>query len=503
MKMKILLIYPKTPDTFWSFKYALKFISKKASHPPLGLLTVAAILPETWEKRFVDMSAGEKLKNEDILWSDYIFVSAMIIQEKAVKDLILRCKSMGKKVVAGGPLFTLEPEKFPEVDHLLIGEAEVMLPEFVEDVNKGIPRRVYQSSKRANMQEAVTPSFHLIKNKLRKYATMSLQFSRGCPHNCDFCNIRALLGSQYRVKTVPQVIKELDAIYYLGWRGGVFFVDDNFIGNRGLLKETVLPAIEAWMIKKKYPFTFITQVSINLSEDQELMDAMARSGFDTVFIGIETPVESSLQECNKIKNQNKDLISEVWKIQASGLEVQAGFIVGFDNDPRDIFTRMTEFIQKSGIITAMVGVLNAPKGTALYERLASAGRITGEMTGDNTDISTNIVPLMGIDSLKKGYMNILKDIYSPALFYERLKKFLENYKPYLVKRHSLRPTRILAGLRSVYRLGIFGQERFQYWRMIFWCLTTRPNLFPLAVTSAIYGYHFRRTFAEHFRNPDL
>lgn len=493
------MIYPKTPDTFWSFKYALKFISKKASLPPLGLMTVAALLPRHWQIKLVDENV-EKLKDKDVLWADYVFVSAMIIQEQSARKIISRCKNLGRKVVAGGPLFTLEPEKFLDVDHLLVGEAEVIMPNFIEDVLTGSARHIYKKNGAwADLKNTIVPRFDLIKRNRRKYATMSLQFSRGCPFDCEFCNISALLGKVYRTKNSAQILLELDEIYASGWRGAVFFVDDNLIGNKSKLKREILPAIEKWMVKRNYPFTFITQASIDLAEDRELMRAMARAGFDAVFIGIETPIAESLVECNKKKNQQINLVEAVKLIQQNGIEVQAGFIVGFDNDPQDVFDRMIAFIQESGIVTAMVGMLNAPKGTKLYERLMKEKRIVADTTGDNTDLSTNIIPILGLEQLRTGYIKILKTIYSPEYLYDRLKIFLKNFNPHVVKSHDLRPTRILAGFRSTYWLGFFGRERMEYWRLFFWTLYRRPKLFAKAITLAIYGHHFGKTFRNHIR----
>lgn len=495
--MKILLVYPKYPDTFWSFKYALKFISKKASLPPLGLLTIAAMLPLEWEKRLVDMNV-ERLKDKDLLWADYIFISAMSIQKESVKTIFSRCKALGVKVVAGGPLFTATHEEFEgEVEHLVLNEAELTLPLFLNDLKNGQARHIYTSNQWADIKTTPIPLWGLV--DMKKYASMNIQYSRGCPFDCEFCNITVLYGRIPRTKSKEQVLAELECLHALGWKGGVFFVDDNFIGNRAKLKKEVLPAIIDWMERKNHPFALSTEASINLSDDEELMRMMVQAGFDTVFIGIESPHEESLTECSKVQNKNRDLKSCVKKIQKHGLEVQAGFIVGFDNDPSSIFDRLIAFIQESGIATAMVGLLNAPHGTKLYQRLKKESRLLNAATGDNTDFSINFKPKMSHEKLISGYRKVVHTIYSPKHYYARVKKFLKDYKPMQKKIFRLRLSHLKAGLKSVFRLGIVGRERFYYWRLFFWSLFHRPRLFPLAITFTIYGFHFRKIFKHNYK----
>jgi len=410
--MKILLVYPKNPDTFWSFKYALKFIFKKASNPPLGLLTVAAMLPEEWEKKFVDMNVNI-LSDKDIKWADFVFVSAMIVQKESITEIITRCKKTGVKIVAGGPLFTTGYEDFKGVDHFVLNEAEVTLPLFLEDLQNGCANHVYTSNQWADIKKTPLPLWKLV--NMKQYVTMNIQYSRGCPFNCEFCDITLLYGRIPRTKDKDQVIKELDNLYSQGWRNAVFFVDDNFIGNKRKLKEDVLPAIIEWMKEKKHPFSFITQASIELSDDEELMQLMVQAGFDTVFIGIETPNEKSLAECSKVQNKNRDLIGCVKKVQGFGLQVQGGFIVGFDNDPLSIFETQIKFIQKSGIVTAMVGLLHALPSTKLYCRLDKEKRLLKGASGNNTDFSINFIPKMNYEVLIDGYRKILNTVYSPTL----------------------------------------------------------------------------------------
>jgi len=492
--MKILLVCPEYPDTFWSFKYALKFIFKKAVNPPLGLLTVAAMLPEEWEKKLVDMNVMT-LNDKDLKWADFVFISAISIQKESAQKLITRCKEAGVKIVAGGPLFTTKYEEFDGVTHFVLNEAEITLPLFLEDLRNGCAKYIYTSDQWADLKETPIPSWDLV--NMKKYATMNIQYSRGCPFNCEFCDITLLYGRIPRTKSKDQVVAELESLYLQGWRGGVFLVDDNFIGNKRKLKKEILPAIAKWMGWRKYVFSFATQTSIDLSDDEELMQLMVEAGFDTVFVGIETPNEESLAECNKFQNKNRDLIACVKKIQRFGLQVQGGFIVGFDNDTPSIFQRQISFIQKSGIVTAMVGLLNAPAGTRLYHRLKKENRLLKAISGDNTDCSINFIPKMDYQILIDGYKKILSTIYSPRCYYERVKEFLKEYKPLQKRIFQFRLKYFGTLLKSILLLGIIGKERFYYWKLIFWSLLRHPRLFPLAVTFAIYGFNFRKTFGNY------
>lgn len=489
--MKILLIYPEYPDTFWSFKHALNMILKKASLPPLGLMTVSAMLPPGWEKKLVDMNVTP-LKDTDIEWADFVFVSAMIVQRESAHEIIKRCHTLGKKVVAGGPLVTTEREEFDEVDHLVLDEAEVTLPLFLADVEKGNPRHIYTSPERPDISKIPIPDWSLI--KMNKYSAMNIQYSRGCPFDCEFCDIIILNGHKPRTKTKEQVVSELDSLYKHGWRGSVFIVDDNFIGNKKKLKTEILPAITAWRDSKRQPPSLFTEASINLADDEELMLMMVKAGFDRVFIGIETPYEDSLVECNKSQNKNRDLVAAVKKIQNFGMEVQGGFIVGFDNDPATIFRRQIEFIQKSGIVTAMVGLLNAPRGTKLYERLKKENRLVkGAFTGDNTDASLNFIPKMKKETLIEGYHHILNSIYAPKPYYERISTFLKEFRPhYQIRGYQLKWSHVVGLFKSMWILGVADKGRRHFWKFILSVLVRRPKLFPLSLILSAYGFHFRK-----------
>ncbi|MCB0104014.1 MAG: DUF4070 domain-containing protein [Anaerolineales bacterium] len=490
--MNILLVYPEFPDTFWSFKHALKFVRKKAGAPPLGLLTVAAMLLPEWNKRLIDLNVTD-IKDNDLKWADYVFISAMVVQRESVRTVLKRCKAAGVKVVAGGPLFTMEHEQFPDVDYFVLNEAEETLKPFLLDLAQGQARRVYSSEEFPDIRQTPVPLWELA--NLKHYDTISIQFSRGCPFNCDFCNITTLLGHYPRTKTATQIIAELDGLYALGWRKSIFFVDDNFIGNKKHIKTKVLPVLIEWR-KDKIGMPFSTEASINLADDPELMRLMTQAGFDTVFVGIETPNEDSLTECSKSQNKNRDLVESVKRLQRAGFQVQGGFIVGFDHDTPSIFQQQIDFIQRSGIVTAMVGLLQAPLGTRLYERMKKEGRLVDQFSGDNVDGSTNIIPRMGIEPLKDGYRKILSHIYTPKYYYERIRTFLREYQPPKI-RIQFEPQYVLALWRSIYQLGIRGAERVHYWRLFFWTLFRRPRLFPLAITFAIYGFHFRQVIELH------
>jgi radical SAM superfamily enzyme YgiQ (UPF0313 family) len=409
--LNILLVCPRYPDTFWSFKYALKFISKRAAFPPLGLLTVASALPPKWKKKLIDMNT-DSLKDADIAWADYVFLGAMGVQQQSVREVITRCNQLCVKIVAGGPLFATNYEEFEGVDHFVLGEAETVAASLVTDLQRGGAQHIYRSEERPDIKKSPGPAWDLI--DIKKYVTLSIQYSRGCPFDCDFCNIVLLNGHVPRTKGTRQLVGEMEAIYRMGWRNSVFIVDDNFIGNKKKLKAEILPAIIDWMKERNYPFTLFTQASIGLSDDEELMRLMVGAGFNRVFIGIETPNEDGLAECGKHQNANRDLAASVRKLQNHGLEVQGGFIVGFDSDPHDIFEKQINFIQQTGIVTAMVGLLNAPRGTRLYQRLKKENRLLGEPSGDNTDFSVNFTPRMGHEALISGYRRILTVIYSPA-----------------------------------------------------------------------------------------
>jgi radical SAM superfamily enzyme YgiQ (UPF0313 family) len=447
--VKILLVYPQIPETFWSFKHALKFVSKKVAFPPLGLLTVAAMLPDAWEKKLVDMNAAT-LSDKDLSWADYVFISAMAVQQDSAKEVINRCKKFETKIVAGGPLFSAGYEEFgfDDIDHLILSEAEDILPLFIEDLEKGCAKQIYASEERPNITKTPVPLWSLIDKK--KYHSMSIQYSRGCPFNCEFCDIVIMNGHIPRTKDKDQIITELEALYNGGWRDGVFFVDDNFIGNKRKLKSEILPAMAEWMEEKKHPFSLFTEASINLADDEGLMRSMSEAGFETVFVGIESPNEESLIECNKLPN----------------------------------------------------GVLMAPPGTRLYKRLKNENRLLPGGSGDNTDGSTNFVPKMGYERLANGYKHVLDTIYSPKPYYERIKTFLREYNPRTMRKSNMSPRHILALIRCMWVVGVREKGRMHYWKFFAWTLLKKPKSFALSITFAVQGFHFRKV-AEKIQAPQI
>lgn len=486
--MKILMIYPQYPVTFWSFKYVLKIISKKAAYPPLGLLTVAGMLPENWDIRLVDLNI-DKLGTKDLEWADYVMISAMRIQKESVLEILNTCRRMGKKTVAGGPLFNSTPDEYlPLVDHLILNEAEYTLPPFLSDLEKGTAKKVYRCDDFPELTLTPIPRWDLI--DISKYASLMIQCSRGCPFNCEFCDITAMYGHKPRLKGVEQIIRELDTLYEMGWRDIVFLVDDNFIGNKHRIKK-MLPEIIHWMKAHDYPFEFLTEASINLADDDELIELMVEAGFDTVFIGLETPSEEGLKECCKNQNCNRDLTGAIKKLQAAGLQVLGGYIVGFDSDDEGIFSRQIKFIQESGVVTAMVNVLDALPNTKLWHRLKAESRLNLDSSASHIQSSLNFIPKMNKEELIEGYRKIVRTIYSPRYFYQRVCRFLEIYQPR--KKKKIQKYGIKALLKSIIYIGILGNgiSQWYYWKMLFKSVIFYRRSFAEAMTCMVVGRHFR------------
>ena len=487
--MKILLVYPETPSTFWSFRNAVKFISRKSGEPPLGLLTVAALLPADWSKKLVDTNVSP-LTDEQILWADYVFLTGMNIHKTSFRKIVKRCNELERPVVAGGPMVTTDHQEFMGVDHFILNEAEITLPQFLADLAAEHPKAVYTTQEFPDIGGTPIPQWELLDQN--KYASMSIQYSRGCPYDCEFCSITVLNGHNPRVKTSSQFLAELDVLYGLGWRGSVFIVDDNFIGNRIKLKRELLPALIDWQEGHGHPFFFGTEASINLADDQDLMHLMAQAGFNHVFVGIETPNSDSLIECGKKLNQKRDLISAVQKLHRSGMRVSGGFIIGFDNDPDTIFEQQINFIRRSGIVIAMVGLLNAPTGTRLFKRLKEENRLLNSFHGDNMDGAMNFVPKMKYQDLIAGYKRVLESIYSQKEYYLRMKTFLQEYQSPFKRSFRLTWRDIKALFKSLWILGVLEKGKRYYWKLFFLGLFRYPRQFPLAITMAIYGFHFRK-----------
>jgi len=488
--MKILLIYPEFPVTYWSFKHVLKLISKRATEPPLGLITVSSMLPEKWEKRLVDMNI-RKLRDRDLLWADMVFISGMSVQRASFEAAVLRCNALGVKVVAGGPMVTGRHEDFSGIDHFVLNEAEITLPQFLDDLAEGKAGKVYSATGFADVETTPAPDWSLL--EMKHYVTMDLQYSRGCPFNCDFCNITALFGHRPRMKSASRFIAELDSLHSAGWRGSVFIVDDNFIGNKRILKTELLPALISWQKEHSFPFSFNTEVSINLADDEELMDGMSAAGFDSCFVGIETPEDIGLDECGKMQNRGRDMVASVKILQRKGFKVAGGFIVGFDSDNDTIFEKQYNFIQKSGIVSAMVGLLNAPYGTPLYKRLDKENRIIKGISGDNTDGSLNFVSRMDSDFLRFGYRKLVQKIYSPGTYFDRIKTFLSEYRMPQVRLNSDWRSDFKTAVKVILRLGFFqSRGKWYFWKLLGHTMMNCPEKITIALTMAVYGLHFRK-----------
>jgi radical SAM superfamily enzyme YgiQ (UPF0313 family) len=502
--MNALLIYPEFPDTYWSFKHALKFLGKRAAQPPLGLMTIAALLPKAWKKRLVDVNV-ERLLDRDLAWADVALISAMHIQHPSLAAIVERCRARGLRTVVGGPIASSISAAELKVDHVVIGEAESLIAGLALDLEQGTARPVYKADERPAMESSPLPGLSLI--KMNRYSTMAVQASRGCPFNCEFCDIIEIYGRRPRVKTVAQVLAELDQLYAAGWREAVFIVDDNFIGNKARAKE-LCTALARWRGQYKTSFDFITEASLNLADDPELMQLMKDAGFASVFLGIETPDESALIACNKTQNTRRSLLDSVALIQSYGMQVMGGFILGFDTDRDDIFDRMVEFIQKSGIPIAMVGLLQAMPGTQLFRRLWKEGRIVDAGHGDNTDDKLNFLPNMDAARLVEGYRSVLKRIYSSAAYYERVKLYLNRTQSRTGERTTRQQWLTVANARafvtSIVRQGVFGKQRWSYWKFLLTVATSYRHCIGAAMTLAVMGYHFQvmtRRLSEAASSP--
>ncbi|MHC4910432.1 MAG: B12-binding domain-containing radical SAM protein [Planctomycetota bacterium] len=485
--MNILLVAPATPDTFWSFRHIMPMLRRKSAFPPLGLLTVAAMLPSDWSLRLVDMDVTT-LEDADIEWADWVMLSGMIIHTDASHDVAARCAALRTPVIAGGPLFTTGHEQFPEIPHFVIGEAEGVISDLVSDMTRGTVRARYEAPGKPDLASTPIPRWDLV--SFKDYVTAPVQFSRGCPFDCEFCDIPAMYGRTPRVKTPQQVIGELDVLIDAGWRESVFVVDDNFIGHKARAK-SLLRALIAWRTGRADGVPFLTEVSLNLVDDEELLRLMVDAGFKKVFVGIETPLADSLAECGKVQNTDRDLAAAVRKMQRAGLEVMGGFIIGFDNDQPNIFERQWTFIQETGIVTAMVGLLNALPKTRLFTRLSAEGRILQRTTGNNLEAALNFASRLDRDVLVDGYRSLVNRLYAPRAYYRRISTFLREYRP---SGPRTRPTHgdVSTFAKSLWVLGVRSRGRRAYWCFLLRSLLLRPRTFSEAMSLAILGHHFRK-----------
>jgi len=488
-KPLMLLVYPEVPDTYWSYKHALSFVGKKALMPPLGLATIAAMIPDHYEIRIVDLNV-ERLSDRVLKQASLVLLSAMIVQAKSFARLVKRCNRMGVAVAAGGPFVTSCADTINGLDYRILGEAEEVFPRFISDFDAGRAESTYRAEKRPDLCEVPIPRFDLVKMKL--YDALPIQFSRGCPFDCEFCDIVSLFGHRVRTKSAEQFIAELDAAYAMGFRGSLFVVDDNFIGNRRAVKH-LLRSLVSWQIAHGRPFSFCTEASIDLAGDDELLDLLTAAGFNMVFVGLETPEPESLVAAGKLQNLRRDVLESVRRIQSRGIEVTGGFIIGFDSDTAEIFDLQIDFIRRLAIPTAMVGLLTALPRTKLYDRLESAGRILHRASGNNThDGALNFVPRLPARVLVDGYERVLKTIYSPAEYFERCLGVLDRF-PAKQETRQLKPRitgREILGLLMSLARQVFSSYGIRYLRYLILAFRRRPDLAVRIITMAIQGHHY-------------
>jgi radical SAM superfamily enzyme YgiQ (UPF0313 family) len=480
------MVYPKIPTTYWSFDHALPFIGKKSSLPPLGLMTVAAMLPSKYEVRLIDLNVTT-LKAGDIEDADIVFISAMIVQKQSFEEIIGLCGEYNRPVVAGGPYPISSYHEIDGVDFFVLDEAELTLPNFLADLEAGHPQKLYRDPGKPDITNTPVPRFDLI--DVAAYESMPLQYSRGCPYKCEFCDIIEMFGRVQRTKTPEQFLRELDAVRESGFRGNVFIVDDNFIGNHRKVKE-LLGSVVTWQKQHNFPFAFFTEASIDLAQDDELLDLMVEAAFRMVFVGIETPDEDTLAHTQKRQNLKSPILESVEKIQGRGIEVTGGFILGFDTDAPDIFDRQISFIQQAGIPIAMVGLLNALPNTQLWQRLEQEGRLKRSTTGNNTHtLDMNFVPRMPESHLIDGYKRVLSELYSPKRYFERCLTLLQRLSLRTRSVQTISWIEIKALLLSLLKQG-FSSYSLQYWRYLLNVILIRPGLFSDAMALAIKGFHF-------------
>src|SRR5215813_6799312 len=490
--IKVLMVWPRIPSSFWGFQAMLDLISELSILPPLGLITVAALCPPTWEIRLIDR-AFQELSDDDLRRADLVMVSAMQIQHEDAYRTLARARALGRRTMVGGPFASSQPELLlPLVDHVVVGEPDEVFDEIARDVETGSARRLYRIDRKPDLRTTPPPRFDLL--RLEKYASMAVQFSRGCPFQCEFCDIITIYGRRPRVKTPAQVVAELEALLRLGWRKQVFVVDDNLIGNHNAVLELVRP-LESWQKRHGYPFIFYAEASLDLAQRAELIDAMVKANFFYVFLGIETPSKESLTEARKFQNLRRDLLDCVRFIQRRGLWVTAGFIVGFDSDPPDIFDRQIEFIERAAIPWAMVGFLQAPPTTPLFDRMRKAGRLLEDSAAVSNFNPPNFRTLLPLPDLLRGLRRTLLKIYEPDRFYARGLRSLYYWK---IREGQCAPSfplhyRMKAVVASLWRQGVRSSYRRAYWRfLISFVIQWRadPQKLWLGFVILISAHHF-------------
>lgn len=490
--LKVLLVWPRFPSSFWTFDGVLDLVPIEAEQPPLGLLTVAALCPKSWTLRLIDRSF-EDLGDEDILWADLVMVSGMRVQKDDIREILLRARALGKRTMIGGPFASSEPDLLSRLaDHVVVGEPDEIFPEIASNLEQGSAKRLYEVKEKPDVSKTPLPRFDLL--KIDKYASMAIQFSRGCPFQCEFCDIITIYGRRPRTKSPAQLMAELDALYELGWRDQVFIVDDNFIGNHKLALELALE-LQEWQKRRGYPILFYTEASIDLAQKPELIDAMVKANFFYVFIGIESPSPKSLKEARKFQNLRRDPLECVHFIQSQGLWVTAGFIIGFDSDTETIFEEQRDFIERAAIPWAMAGFLQAPPTTPLFDRMMKEGRLLLDTTATSNFDPPNFKTLIPLPVLLKGFKETLSSLYAPSAFYDRCYRSLQQWKAREPQKSPEIPFGPMLGIlvRSIVRQGLLSNYRGAYWRFLVrligrWLFVPRKLSFGFAML--LSGHHF-------------
>ena len=502
--VRALMIWPRLPPSFWGFGGMLKLIPEKSIMPPLGLITIAALCPPSWKIRLIDR-AFDRLSDEDLIWADLVMISAMHAQRADTHEILQRTRSLGRRTIIGGPYASSQPQALLRLaDHVVVGEPDEVFAEIVRDLENGTARRRYDIPEKPDLTNSPLPRFDLL--KLSRYTSMPVQFSRGCPFQCEFCDIITIYGRKPRTKTPDQVMRELDTLKALGWRKQVFIVDDNFIGNRRRALELAL-ALAGWQDRNRHPFTFYTEASIDLAHEPELIDAMVNANFIHVFIGIESPSAEALRETRKFQNLRADPLECIRFIEHRGLWVTGGFIVGFDSDDAGIFDRQIEFIERSGIAWAMAGVLQAPPTTPLFDRMRAEGRLIETSLATSNFSPPNFLTKLPLNTLLRGLARMLLTIYDPEVFYERALRSLYYWRPQ-PRQHKppvpfLYQTAIV--LKSMWLQGICSSYRATYWRYFFRLLSrwgSDPRKVWLGFIVLMSGHHFIQYAAEVAREME-
>ncbi len=486
--MNILLVYPEIPKSIIQFTDMVKVAGRKSAFPPLGLLTIASLLSEQWNKKLVDLNTAP-LNESEIIWADLVFISAMNVQSNSVRELIERLNHYDKTIVAGGPLFTHEYNEYDGVDYFVLNEAEITLPQFLTDLENGNPKHIYKSTEFADVHKTPNPMWELA--NLKDYLYAVVQYSRGCPYLCDFCDVTALFGRKPRVKTPDQIINELDSLIAHGNNEQILFADDNLIGNKNLLKKELLPALIEWRKKNPYAPGFATQVTINLVDDEELAKLMLEAGFRHILVGIESIDEESLIAMKKKQNTRRNILEDIRHLQELGFIITGTFIVGLDTDKPTVFDDVINFIQESGIVLSIVNILKAPPGTELYDRMKSENRLLD--TFKFGEEATNVIPKMGMEKLKSGYEKIINRIYSPESVYKRIEKYFELERKYKVQQPLKRKITlkdIFTALRIFYILGFADNNKKFFWRLIYKTLRKNYNYLDLTILFSLILYQY-------------